>query len=118
MAAALAAAPPAPRCNVESASLTPGLAGEGSLKVSGWITEMTFRITSPDGMIRIQGPGVDMVGPLKVDISRPDVANAMHNPSAEHSAYVGSFFLAKPPRAERLDQMSSDPAACRAVTAA
>jgi hypothetical protein len=96
-AAALGAARTAPQCNVESASLTPGMKGEGSLRASGWITEMTSRVTSPDGMIRIQGPGVDLIGPLRVDISRPDVANAFHTPSAEHSAYVANFFVAKMP---------------------
>jgi hypothetical protein len=94
--AALAVAPPA-HCNVESSSLTPGLKGEGTLKVSGWITELDSKITSPSGLLRLQGPGVDLVTPMLVDISRPDVANALHHPNAEHSAYVGSFFVAKMP---------------------
>lgn len=94
--AALTAATPA-HCNVESWSLTPGMKGEGSLKVSGWITELGSRITSPNGTLRLQGPGVDLVAPIRVDISRPDVANVFHNPSAEHSAYVGSFLVAKMP---------------------
>jgi hypothetical protein len=95
--AALTAAVPAPHCNVESSSLTPGLKGEGSLRVSGWITELGSRITSPDGIVRLQGPGVDLAAPIRVDVSRPDVADVLHNRNAEHSAYVGTFFVAKMP---------------------
>lgn len=95
--AALTAAQPAPHCNVESSSLTPGRKGEGALKVSGWIAELGPRITSPIGKVRLQGPGVDLVGLIRVDMSRPDVANAFHNPNAEQSGYLGTFRLAKMP---------------------
>jgi hypothetical protein len=95
--AALNAAAPAPYCNVESSSLTPGLKGEGALKVSGWITELGSRITSPEGIVRLQGPGVNLAAPIRVDVSRPDVANVFHNPNAEHSAYAGTFFVANMP---------------------
>jgi hypothetical protein len=95
--AALDGAPSAEACNLEIASLTPGLAGEGVLRVSGWIVEPGNRVTSPDGMARLQVPGVDLVAPIRVDVSRPDVSKALQRPSAEHSAYVGTFFVAKMP---------------------
>jgi hypothetical protein len=47
--------------------------------------------------VRLQGPGVELVGLIRVDMSRPDVANAFHNPNAEQSGYLGTFRLAKMP---------------------
>lgn len=95
--AALNSARRATYCNVESASLAPGPQGEGWLKISGWISENGWRVTAPEGMVRLQGPGVDLAAPMRVDISRPDVAKALNNPNAEYSAYVGSFFVASLP---------------------
>ena len=51
--AAMIGARPTPNCNLESARLTPGLKGEATLMVSGWLSELGARITAPEGLARL-----------------------------------------------------------------
>jgi hypothetical protein len=87
------AAKPTPNCNLEHAALTRGARGEATLAVSGWMSELGSRITSPEGLVRLQGPGLDLGSTIRVDLSRPDVAKANNNPTGEFSGFLGSYFI-------------------------
>jgi alginate O-acetyltransferase complex protein AlgJ len=88
--AALDAAKPAPGCNLEAASLAFGVDGATALKVSGWISELGPTITAPRGVVRLRGPAGDMVGSLRVDLPRPDVAAYFKMPTAEKSGFIAT----------------------------
>jgi hypothetical protein len=98
----LAAAKPAKRCAVDIATLTQGSDGGGTLTVAGWISEPGIWNASRDGKVRLQGPGVDLAGPIRIEVSRPDVAQALHYPAAGSSGYSRVYPLGKlPPGAYR-----------------
>ncbi|MDB5424509.1 MAG: hypothetical protein JWQ29_1925 [Phenylobacterium sp.] len=90
---AFAASKPTSSCNLESASLAAGGHGEATVSVSGWVSELGPRITSPEGLVRLQGPGVDLAAPLRVDGSRPDVAKVFNKPTGEFSGFLGTYFV-------------------------
>ncbi len=84
-------------CNLEKVALNPGVHGQATLDVSGWLSELGARESSPDGWIALKGPGGLLVGPLRMDAPRPDVAAYYKNPNAAASGFVATFFIAKLP---------------------
>jgi hypothetical protein len=96
-AAILAGAAPSGNCNIEVVSLTPGLNGEATFTGTGWMSELSGQITSPQGLMALKGPGGILVGSLAMDKSRPDVAAYFKNPNARESGFVGTFYLRKLP---------------------
>lgn len=97
VAAAFAAAKPTANCNLESAGLTPGVKGEATVTVSGWISELGPSITSPEGYVRLQGPGVDLAAEILVNGKRPDVAGFFKVPTGLESGFLGTYFVKKLP---------------------
>ncbi len=95
LAAIFAAAKPTPNCNLEVATLTPGVGGEATLTVSGWISELGPSITSPDGYLSLRGPSVDLSGPVRVNGKRPDVAAFFKVPTGAESGFLGTYFIRK-----------------------
>ena len=94
--AALNGATPSPNCNVEVATFSPGGRGEVMLTVGGWLTELGSQVTSPDGFVRLRGPGFDAAANLRLDKLRPDVAAHFKNPTAALSGFVGAYVVARP----------------------
>ena len=92
-AAILAGASVTGNCNVEVAKLTPGQAGEATLSVSGWLSELGRQVTSPDGLIVLKGAGGSLAGAMKIDKKRPDVAAYFKNPTGADSGFVGTFYI-------------------------
>ena len=97
IAGAFAAARPTPNCNLEAATLTPGVGGEATLMVSGWISELGPSITSPEGYLRLQGPGADLAAPILVNGARPDVAAFYKAPTGAQSGFLGTYLVRKLP---------------------
>ena len=95
--AALAAAKPTDNCHIEVAKLTRDDHGAATLTVSGWISELASKITSPDGLLELTGPGVSLVAPVRADRARPDVAAFYKNPTGRESGFAGSFFIGSLP---------------------
>jgi hypothetical protein len=95
--AGLGAARPAQRCSVDIANLARDPSGGGTLNVAGWISEFGLWNASRDGKVRFQGPGVDLTGPIRIELPRPDVAQALHYPAAGSSGYSRAYPLAKLP---------------------
>jgi len=93
---ALNAAEKAKHCTVDVAKLGPGAPGDGTLTVAGWISELGFFNSSPEGMVRLRGPGLDVAVPIRIELSRPDVAQAFHNSAARLSGYSRDFPVVKP----------------------
>jgi hypothetical protein len=91
--ARLAAAKPALNCNIEGAALTSVGKGEATLQVVGWISELAPHITSPQGYVRLQGPGVDLVASIAVDHDRSDVAAYFKIPSGLKSGFDATLFV-------------------------
>ena len=94
-AAILSAAAPSGNCNIEVASLKPGAGGEATLTTSGWMSELGAKITSPDGLVVLKGPSGPLVGSVKMDKKRPDVAAYYKNHSGEASGFVATFLIQK-----------------------
>ena len=82
-------------CNIEVADLTPGVDGEATFKVSGWISELGRQVTSPHGLVGLKGPAGVILAPVEIDKSRPDVAAYFKNPTAVSSGFTGAFFIPK-----------------------
>ncbi len=97
VAQAFAAAKPTANCNLEAATLTPGLKGEATVAVSGWLSELGPRITSPEGYVRLRGPGADLAAPIRTDGKRPDVAAFYKVPTGLESGFLGTYFVGKLP---------------------
>jgi hypothetical protein len=97
LAAAMAAARRTDNCNLETATLSRDEGEEATLSVSGWISELGAMVTSPDGLVALNGSGASVVAPMKVDKPRPDVAAYYKNPTGTESGFVGSFFIPKLP---------------------
>jgi hypothetical protein len=97
IAAALASAKPTDNCNLERASLDRGQGEAATLTVSGWLSELGDRVTSPDGLAALKGPGGVFAAPLKVDRPRPDVAVYYKKPTGRESGFTGAFFVARLP---------------------
>ena len=97
IAAALAAAPATPNCNLETATLTPGIEGEATLAVSGWISELRPSITSPTGYLRLKGPAGDFAAPILVNGQRSDVAAFFNAPSGAESGFLGTYLIKRVP---------------------
>ena len=95
--AALTAARPTPNCNIEIATLTPGVRGEATLSASGWLSEFAAQVTSPEGFVALSGPGGRWTAPIRLDKARPDVAAFYKNPTGLQSGFVGSWFVRKLP---------------------
>jgi hypothetical protein len=93
--AALDAARLSGACNVEVATLSLGGHGGDMLKVSGWLSELAPSATSPEGFVRLRGPGLDALAALRVDKSRPDVAAHFANPAAQSSGFAGAYAVAR-----------------------
>lgn len=96
-AAILAGAAPSGNCNIEVATLTPGVGGDATLTTSGWLSELGRQVTSPDGFVALKGAGISLAGPIKFDKPRPDVAAYFKNPTGAQSGFVGTFFIGKLP---------------------
>jgi hypothetical protein len=94
----LAAAVPTDNCHLEKVALNPGVRGQSSLDVSGWLSELATRVTAPQGFIALKGTGGLLLSPIRMDAPRPDVAAFYKNPNARQSGFVGTFFIAKLPR--------------------
>lgn len=84
-------AKPTSNCNFEVATLTAGPGGNAIARFSGWVSELAPSITSGVGVVRLRGPEADLVAPIRVDLSRPDVAAFFKIPSGEHSGFLGVF---------------------------
>ena len=97
VAAALDAAKPTANCNLEVATLTPGVGGEASVSVSGWISELGPSVTSPEGYVRVRGPGADLAAAILVNGKRPDVAAFFKVPTGLESGFLGTYFVSKLP---------------------
>ena len=94
-AAILAGAAPSGNCNIEAATITSGEGGQATFAASGWLSELGARVTSPDGLIALQGPGGTLVGAMRMDQARPDVAAYFKNPVGRQSGFVATFFIRK-----------------------
>ena len=97
LAAAFATARPTPNCNLETATLIPGVGGEATVSVSGWISELAPGITSPEGYLRLRGPGADLAAPILVNGARPDVAAFFKVPTGAESGFLGTYLVKKLP---------------------
>ena len=84
-------------CNSERATLTPGMGGEATFAISGWFSELGKQVTSPDGFVVLKGAGGSLVGDLRMDKARPDVAAYYKNPLGAQSGFVGEFYIRKAP---------------------
>jgi hypothetical protein len=98
LARALAAAQPTGNCNLEVATLARGEGAEATLTISGWISELSPRVTSPDGFVALKGDGATLVAPLKVDKPRPDVAAYFKTPAGRDSGFAASLFARQLPK--------------------
>ncbi|WP_334164970.1 alginate O-acetyltransferase AlgX-related protein [Phenylobacterium sp.] len=96
--ALLAAAVPTPSCNLEAASLAPAPNGV-EVSVSGWISELADRNTSPVGWVRLQGPEGDYAAPLRVDQPRVDVATHFKAPKAAEASGFSAVYRIEAPKA-------------------
>ena len=94
---ALAAARPTPNCNLEAAKLTPGIKGEATLAVSGWISELGPSVTSPTGYLRLKGPAGDFAASILVNGKRPDVAAFFKVPTGAESGFLGTYLVKRLP---------------------
>lgn len=97
IAATFALARSTPNCNFEVATLTPGVGGEATLAVSGWISELAPSIASPEGYLRLQGPGTDLAAPILANGKRLDVAAFFKVPTGVESGFLGTYFISKLP---------------------
>ena len=95
--AAMSAAKLTPNCNLERSALTRGVGSEASLMVSGWLSELGPSITATVGTVRLQGPGIDLAAPIRVDLSRPDVAKVFGVATGEFSGFFHTYFIAHAP---------------------
>lgn len=93
-AALLDPAVPTPSCNLEAASLAAAADGL-DLSVSGWISELAERNTSPVGWVRLQGPAGDYAAPLRVDQPRVDVATHFKAPKAAEASGFNTVYRVK-----------------------
>jgi hypothetical protein len=91
----MTSATPSARCNLEEAVLAAGPGGDAVLTVGGWITDPGPAITSPEGLIRLQGPGGVFTATVRVDQPRPDVAAAFKKPNDAQSGFAGAFLVHK-----------------------
>jgi hypothetical protein len=97
IATALAAASATPNCNLEAAALTPGIRGEATVAVSGWISELRPGVTSATGYLRLRGPAGDFAAPIQVNGKRPDVAAFFKIPAGEESGFLGTYLIRRLP---------------------
>jgi len=81
----------ADRCNVEVATLIRARGQSALLTVGGWTADFATDDRSPKGVLRLQGPGVDLVSEIRVDNPRPDVAGHFQRPAVENSGFSGEF---------------------------
>ena len=93
----LATAIPTDNCHLEKVALNPGVRGQSTLDVSGWLSELASQVTAPQGLIALKGTGGVFVSPIRMDVPRPDVAAYYKNPNARQSGFVGTFFITKLP---------------------
>ena len=84
--AQLATARAAKRCSTDKAEFKTEIAAETVLSLAGWIWDL-HNDRSPWGLARLRGPGVDLIAPIQVDKSRPDVAAALHQDAAGRAGY-------------------------------
>jgi hypothetical protein len=95
IARGLAAATPAPGCNLETATLN--AVGDGTaLGLTGWISELAAINTSPTGLARLEGPGGDFVAEVRVDEARPDVARHFKGGEAMAASGFSEAFTLPP----------------------
>lgn len=96
--AALASAKPAKHCTVDIAKLEAGEEqGNGKLTAAGWISELGVFNTPQEGFVRLRGPNLDLVAPVKVEIKRADVATAFHSVAGGSSGFLLEAPVVKPP---------------------
>jgi acetyltransferase AlgX (SGNH hydrolase-like protein) len=93
IASEMAAAKPGDQCNFDVATLKPGLPGHASLSMAGWIWDQVNHDDTPQGLVRLQGPGIDLVAKLRVDVSRPDVGKAFNDVRAERTGFLADHDL-------------------------
>jgi len=95
--AIMAAAKPTPDCNLEKATLEPGVGGQAQVTVSGWISELGPSITSPRGLVSLKGPAGAFTAQILVNGSRPDVATFFKAPTGAESGFLGTYYVKKLP---------------------
>lgn len=93
--AAIGAAARTDNCHIEAATITPGAGGEATFALSGWLSELGAHVTSPDGVVALNGPAGVYSAPIRMDKPRPDVAAFYKNPNAAPSGFTGTFFVRK-----------------------
>ena len=91
--AVIAAARPTANCNLEVFTLTRDGDHAASVTISGWISELSSKITSPEGMIRLSGLAGPLTTTVRVDGSRPDVAAYFKLPNGRLSGFLGTYHL-------------------------
>ena len=96
--AALDGAVAAPGCNLEVAVLQPGPDGQLTLKIDGWVTDLSSAGGVALGAVRLRGPAGDVAGPLRVDLPRPDVAKFFSVPAAGRSGFSAALQAGKLPK--------------------
>ena len=84
-------ATPAAGCNLEAAALTVDKGGKARLKLSGWISELGPSITAPLGVVRLRGPSGDVVGEIRVDLPRADVAAFFKKSTGGKSGFIAAL---------------------------
>jgi hypothetical protein len=82
-------------CSLEVATLTREPDGHGAVVLSGWMSELAAANTDPVGFARLQSPDGDVVAPLRLDLSRSDVAAHFKIPAAAKSGFTGLYRLAR-----------------------
>lgn len=93
VAAELAAAKAGDHCNFDIATLKAQAPGEARLSVAGWIWDRERHDNTPEGRLRVKGPGTDLVATLHVDKPRSDVALAVHDPRGERTGFQETYDL-------------------------
>ena len=97
MATAIAQARPSGNCNIETATLKPGAAGQATFTASGWISDLGARLPRSEAIIALKGTSGLLALSIQADKPRPDVAAYFKTPSALNSGFVATAFVAKLP---------------------
>ena len=84
---AMNTAKPAKHCAIDEQSLRPAGAGAVTVSANGWIFARPWSPPSPVAYLRLHGKGADLTIPIHANASRPDVSQALHDPTAAKSGF-------------------------------